>query len=166
LGRFCRPEQSGVAVRGRAFVMRGRLQSQLITICGSFAPRRDRRRRRDGTLGDSLHLQVPVGAQGQMWRVRRLRSAHRANLPPVGSNVARIFRGERPQDLPVQQPTTFELAINLRADQGSGADNSGNALGNSFLPRVMATPACRFSGKMRAAMASSAIVGGLIPFSS
>ena len=33
--------------------------------------------------------------------------------PQLAMLVARLFRGDRPQDIPVQQPTTFELVINL-----------------------------------------------------
>jgi ABC-type uncharacterized transport system substrate-binding protein len=72
----------------------------------------------------ALHHRVPAIALSRDFPVNSGLASYGPSLAAIyrlkGAYAGRILKGEKPADLPVQQPTTFELVINLNTAKALG----------------------------------------------
>jgi putative ABC transport system substrate-binding protein len=107
-----------VGVRGgdydRAFATIAAEQAEAVFVANSPLFMRDRKR----IIGLAAQHRLPAmyewGEQVEDGGLMSYGSPQRALHQRVAAHIDRIFKGTRPGDLPVEQPTTFELVINRK----------------------------------------------------
>jgi putative tryptophan/tyrosine transport system substrate-binding protein len=81
---------------------------------------------RDLHIAKGLHYGIPAISVGRVDVAAGSLFSYGPDLPDTwhqaGIYVARILRGEKPSELPVVQPTRFELVINLKTAKQLGID--------------------------------------------
>ena len=79
---------------------------------------------RDKLLALAARHRIPACYFDRIWVSRGGLMSYSADLVPIrpviADYVARILKGTKPTDLPVQQPTKFELVINLKTAKALG----------------------------------------------
>ena len=61
-----------------------------------------------------------MAGNGGRRRSSRLWATPAATLPAIGTAVSQVLRGTSPSEIPVEQPTQFELVLNLQAAKAIG----------------------------------------------
>lgn len=91
----------------------------LITVTTAFTLRHQRQ-----IVDFTTQNQLPMMAEGKEFAEAGGLMSYGASLPALYRRAAyyvdRILKGAKPADLPVEQPTTFELVINLKTAQALG----------------------------------------------
>ena len=96
----------------------------VVSAAATGSPRADRRRSRRGTRLPVVYpYRFFVTGGGLISYGPDLVSQYRR----AAGYVDRILKGEKPADLPVQAPTKYELAINLKTAKALGLDGAADA---------------------------------------
>ena len=81
---------------------------------------------RDHLLALTTRLRLPAVHEAREFVLAGGLMSYGTNVPEVyrqiGIYTGRVLKGERPADLPVLEPTKFDMAINLRTAKAQGID--------------------------------------------
>ena len=81
---------------------------------------------RDHILALTTRLRLPAVYETREFVLAGGLMSYGTNVPEVyrqiGIYTGRVLKGEKPADLPVLEPTKFDMAINLRTAKAQGID--------------------------------------------